>query len=287
MNEIDAILDGVVHCASDISSGLRGRRDYGQELNASGEKQLKADVWANEQLKEQLTEIDAVGQFASEEEDDVIPCGEGLSVTIDPLDGSSNLPTNNIVGTIVGVYDSPLPAPGKALVSSFYVVYGPIISLMVARDQQVDEYALEEDLDKKQVNTYPTNKDLDIPSPSIYGFGGSDDRHSESFSEFASTVRSDLKQRYGGSLVGDANQVLHRGGIYAYPGLKEKPQGKLRLQYEANPMAFIFKHAGGASSNGHQSILDVSPSSLHERTPLYIGNQNLIDRVESIVNAPS
>lgn len=282
MNVVDTIIDEVAHCAFDISSGLRSRRDYLQDLNASGEKQLKADLWASDLLKEAITGIDGVGSFASEEEEQVISCGDGLSVTIDPLDGSSNIPTNNIVGTIVGVYEAPLPASGHDLTASFYVVYGPITTLMVARDGQVQEYALEERSDRNQVELHRTEEDLGLPSPSIYGFGGRKDQHTESFKEFANTVRSTLKQRYGGSLVGDANQVLHSGGIYAYPELSDRPEGKLRLQYEANPISLIFEQAGGASSNGRKSILGVSPSSLHERTPLYIGNQNLIDRVESI-----
>ncbi len=273
------LIDEVVRDAFRISSGLRCRREYVQQENPSEEKQLAADVWANEILKESITGINGIGEFASEEEERIVSCGSGLSVTIDPLDGSSNLPTNNIVGTIAGIYDESLPCSGEHLVASFYVVYGPLTTLTVAYDGTVHEYALEEQKEGDDVSYYRTKEDVRLPDPTVFGFGGRFSEYTDEFKRFSTRVRDELKLRYGGALVGDANQVLHLGGIYGYPITESSPRGKLRLLYEANPIAFIFEQIGGASSDGEQSILNIEPSGLHQRTPLFFGNRELIDQL--------
>ena len=274
----EEVFQAVAEAAPHIRSGLLHRREYVGEENPSNEKQMEADVWANELLEEQITNIEGVGELASEEEQEVIQCGQGLSVAMDPLDGSSNIPTNNLVGTIVGIYDEKLPCKGKNLVEAFYVVYGPLISIMRAEGDQVNEYVLEEKSGDR-VDPHKASEDIELPDPYVYGFGGNK-KWTESFREFESEISRDLKLRYGGALVGDVNQVIHQGGIFGYPARTDAENGKLRLLFEANPIAYIFSKAGGASTDGEKSILDVEVESIHQRTPLFVGNQSLMEKVE-------
>lgn len=278
---IDEIFHAVAEVAPHISSGLLHRREYVGEENPSDEKQLEADIWANEFLKEKITGIEGVGEFASEEEHELIQCGEGLSVTVDPLDGSSNIPTNNIVGTIVGIYDEKLPCSGKNLVSAFYVVYGPLTSFTVARNGQVNEYVLEES-SGDEVELHKSAEDITIPEPHVYGFGGN--KHwNEKFGNVEEFFSQELKLRYGGAMVGDVNQVLHQGGVFGYPRREDAENGKLRLLFEANPMAFIFENAGGKSSNGENSILEIEPENIHQKTPVFLGSTDSIQKIEDMI----
>lgn len=282
MNVEDRIFQEVARAAPEISSGmLEGREGVG-EKNSSGEEQLQADLHANELLKERITSLEGVGQFASEEEEDVIECGEGVAVTVDPLDGSSNVKSNNLIGTIVGIYDEKLPTSGRNIISSFYIVYGPLTTAIRTKDNQVHEHVIEDHREGVRIHT--PNEGLEIPEPKVYGFGGGDSRWTEDFASFAEEIRQELKLRYGGAFVGDTKQVLKHGGMFSYPHLEERPEGKLRLLFEANPMAHIFHTAGGASSDGEKSILEKEPEHIHERTPIHVGNRELIERLESHLN---
>ena len=283
-NPVGAVFEAVTETAADVRGALAARRSYQDAENPSGERQLAADVYADERLEERLLGIDAVGSYASEERESVVVAGDGADpatagdyhVACDPLDGSSNLESNNAMGTIVGVYDRPLPAPGSALVASGYVLYGPITTMVVARDGRVTEYLLA-DGDREALTT-----DLTLPSdPVVYGFGGRAPDWQADFSGFVEDVEADrLKLRYGGAMVADVNQVLTYGGVFGYPMLEDAPEGKLRLQFEGHPMAHVVATAGGASSDGRRSLLDRTPETLHERSPVFVGNQGLIDRLE-------
>lgn len=275
---IDEVLETVAEVAPHISSGLLKRREYVGEENPSNEKQLEADVWANEFLKEEITSIDGVGEFASEEEQGVTQCGEGLSVTIDPLDGSSNIPTNNLVGTIVGIYDGELPCKGENLIAAFYVVYGPLTSFTVARDGKVNEYVLEKGQGDK-ASLHKASEDINISGKNTYGFGGNEN-WKEDFREFEDSISKDLKLRYGGSLVGDFNQMIHHGGIFGYPARTDAENGKYRILFEGNPMAFIAENASGSSTNGEKSILEIKVDEVHQRVPFFAGHPELIGKID-------
>lgn len=274
----EEVFQAVAEAAPHIRSGLLHRREYVGEENPSNERQMEADVWANELLQEQITNVEGVGELASEEEKEVIQCGKGLSVAMDPLDGSSNIPTNNLIGTIIGIYDEKLPCKGKNLVEAFYVVYGPLISIMRAEGDKVNEYVLEEKSGDR-VEPHRASEDIELPDPYVYGFGGNKN-WTEEFREFESEISEELKLRYGGALVGDVNQVLHQGGIFGYPARTDAPEGKLRLLFEANPIAYIFSKAGGASTNGEKSLLELEVDGIHQRTPVFVGNEDLMQRVE-------
>ncbi|WP_135854575.1 class 1 fructose-bisphosphatase [Halorussus salinus] len=277
----DAIAEAfevVARSAPEIRGGLAGRRGKTDEQNASGETQLAADVWADDLLEERLTAIEEVGQFASEERDGVVEAGDGeYAVTVDPLDGSSNLKPNNTMGTILGVYDGDLPAPGRNLVGAAYVLYGPITTMVTAREGEVTEYVVENDGSRRAVR-----EDVTLPEePTVYGFGGRVPNWTDRFADYAREVANELKLRYGGAMIGDVNQVLTYGGVFAYPELESRPEGKLRLQFEGNPIGYIIESAGGASSDGETSLLDAEVEELHQRTPVYVGNRDLIERLEA------
>lgn len=274
---VQEVFETVARVAPHISSGLLKRREYVGEENPSDEKQLEADVWANEFLKEEITSIEGVGQFASEEEEQITECGEGVSVAIDPLDGSSNIPTNNLVGTIVGIYDEELPCKGKNLISAFYVVYGPLMTIMKAEEGRVNEYVIEQDRND-QVEIHLASEDIRLPEAYVYGIGGNKNWN-DKMREFEAEISRELKLRYGGALVGDVNQVVHQGGLFSYPDRTDAPEGKLRLLFECNPIAYIVETAGGSSTNGEKSILDVEAEELHQRVPFFVGNENLISKV--------
>lgn len=278
---VQRIFEEVANVAPHISEGMLNRREYmEQETNPSDEEQLEADVWANQMLKEKITEIPGVGMFASEEEEEVTECGSGVSVTVDPLDGSSNIPSNNLVGIIIGIYDDWIPCKGKKLIASFYVTFGPLTTMVKAENGQVNEYVIEKKK-QDQVEIHKTQEDLELPDTGkLYGFGGMESEWTEKFQDYAKEVRQNYKLRYGGALVGDINQIVHYGGVFAYPSLQNKPSGKLRLMFEANPMAYIIESMGGRSSNGMKTILHVEPEELHQRTPVHLGNHHLIKKLE-------
>ena len=276
---VESIMATVSYTATEIRQGLVGRRSAVDEENPSGETQFEADVWADRLLRERLASVDGVAQYASEESPTVLECGDletGLSVATDPLDGSSNLKSNNTMGTIVGVYDEPLPAPGTSLVAAAYVLYGPIVTMMVATDDAVREYELgggERTL---------IQEDVRLPDdPVVFGVGGRAQHWVDEVESYVSEIETELKLRYGGAMIGDVNQVMTYGGLFAYPTLETHPEGKLRVQFEGNPIGYIVERAGGASSDGHRSLLEVEPTELHQRTPVYIGNTEYVDRLEA------
>ena len=277
---VDAVVEAVAHAAPDIRGGLIGRRSYRDSANASGDRQLAADVYADRLLEERLGRIDGVGEYASEERQEIVDVGEGLSVAVDPLDGSSNLKSNNAMGTILAVYDDDLPAAGKSLVAAAFVLYGPITSMTVARDGAVTEYEIVDG--EMQV----TEDGVSLPDdPLVYGFGGRVPDWPADFESYAREIEQELKLRYGGAMIADVNQALEYGGVFAYPALESAPNGKLRLQFEGNPIGYIVECAGGASSDGSQSLLEVEPTGdIHQRVPLHVGNESLIDRLEDALD---
>jgi len=281
---IETIFETVARTASDVRYALSERRAYSEEENPSGEQQLAADIYADELFEQRLLDIDGVGTYASEEREGVIndntssgsANSEQYHITCDPLDGSSNLKSNNGMGTIIGVYSQQPPAPGEALVAAGYVLYGPITTMVAAVGDTVTEYLIEDG--ERQL----LNEHIELPDdPTTYGFGGRVPDWTDSFSEYVDDIEADrLKLRYGGAMVADVNQVVTYGGIFGYPMLVDTPEGKLRLQFEGQPMGYIIEAAGGRSSDGTQSLLAKTPDEIHERSPVFVGNHSLIDRLE-------
>lgn len=254
-------------------------------VNIYGEKQTELDVWTNELLTEKLSKSGLVKIVASEELDHpiVVPEGE-YSVTLDPLDGSSNIKSNNLVGTIVGIYhDRPLPAQGKHLLASGYFLYGPYVEAILALSEGVYIFVAAGKGDAEQ-RFLSNGEPYLLPKPgNIYGVGGLRAKWLPRVREFVERLDSrGFKFRYGGSFVGDYNQVLHGGGFFAYPELVDAPHGKYRLQFESNPIGFVTVKAGGKASTGAKPILEVEPTSLDQRVPTYVGNTDLVVEFESV-----
>jgi len=274
---IEAVFDTIAETAPEIRAGLPGRRTTLGQENATGDQQLEADVWADQLLAEKIAAIDGIGEYASEERPSVTDVGEGYAVAVDPLDGSSNLKSNNPMGTVVGVYDGSLPTGGTDLVAAGFVLYGPITTMVVARDGVPESYVVDD-------GTRQSAGPVELPAePTVFGFGGGDPDWTEDFAEYVEAVRSELKLRYGGAMIADVSQVLTYGGIFGYPALQDRPEGKLRLLFEAAPIGYIVERAGGASTDGAQSLLSVTATEIHQRTPTFVGNEEYISRLEDAV----
>lgn len=275
---VDAVVDALAETAPEIRAGLSSRRSNIDEENPSGEAQLDADVWADERLADALTAVDGVGAYLSEERADVLDIGEGVTVAVDPLDGSKNLQSSNCLGIILGVYEGSVPLSGRDLVAAAYVVFGPVTTLVTATDGTVTESVLESGT--RRTVTEP----VELPEDrGVYGVGGRRADWTEAFTGFVDELDSEAKCRYGGALVGDGNQVLTFGGVYAYPAVDGYPNGKLRVLFEAAPMAYVVETAGGGSSDGSQSLLEVTATALHQRTPVLLGDAELVARAAETV----
>jgi fructose-1,6-bisphosphatase I len=257
-----------------------GRTD---KYNVYGEKQEEMDVWANELLTKKLVNSGLVKQVASEEIPQPLTSKRGeFSVTLDPLDGSSNITSNNLMGTIVGIYrNTTLPAKGRNQIAAMYFLYGPYTEAVVALKDGVFIF-IPSGTGSGSKRYFCDGKPHMLPeNGTIYGIGGLKQKWTPRVQNFVQSLESrGLKLRYGGSFVGDFNQVLYYGGIFAYPELVDAPAGKLRLQFESNPIAFITERAGGRGSTGRASILDVEPTRIDERVPTYVGNIDLISELE-------
>jgi fructose-1,6-bisphosphatase I len=258
--------------------------------NIYGERQENLDVWANDLIANKLLASGLVSQVGSEELDAPRSAKHGeFSVVFDPIDGSSNLSSNNVLGTIVGVYrDQELPAKGKNLSAAMYFVYGPYLQFVMALKDGARVFT--GTTKGNGAARFRSDGQLhEIPKPPIvYGVGGPRDKWTPRVREYVESLeKRRLSFRYGGSLVGDFNQVLTKGGFFAYPELVDAPQGKYRLQFEANPMGFITERAGGKASTGKLSILDVEPESISQRVPTYLGDSGLVQELEALFRTRS
>jgi fructose-1,6-bisphosphatase I len=269
------IVETIADATTEIREAIATERQFADAENPSGDSQLAADLAADELLEERLLAVDGVGSYASEERESVTVDEGHRHVTVDPLDGSSNLEPNSGMGTIFGVYDTQPPTIGRNLLAAGFVIYGPTTSMVVARDDRVREYVIHDG------DTRVVDDDLTVPSdPTVYGFGGGRENWNDVFADYAAELQERLKLRYGGAMIADVSQVLTYGGLFSYPALEYRPTGKLRLQFEGQPMAYVVEAAGGRSSDGSQSLLYREPDELHARTPLHLGNRSLIERLE-------
>src|SRR3989475_5376294 len=290
----DRSLYKLISLIADLSTILRDRipRELGlaSSINPYGEKQMEIDVWSNDLFTKKLLRSGLVRRLASEEMEEVAEAKSGeFSIVLDPLDGSSNLKSNNLLGTIVGVYgERPLPARGRDLLAAMYFLYGPYHQLVLALQDGVRSFAA---LGKGSDGTRFVSDGLirQLPKPpTVYGIGGLREKWTPRVRDFVESLeKRKLSLRYGGSFVGDYNQVLTKGGFFAYPELTDSPEGKYRLQFESNPVGFITEKAGGRASTGTQNILDVEPISITQRVPTYLGDQDLVREFESIYQSKS
>ncbi len=267
------VFDAVTDRCGQVREEIRSHREYNASENPSGDRQAEADVRVDRLLVDVIGGLDSVGQVVSEERDEPVDCGSGeLSVAIDPLDGSSNIKTNNVAGTIAGVYSERLPCEAENLESAFYIVYGPATTgVRMDGDGNVSEHLVQAG----------NSSGLEIPSePQVYGLGGNKG-WSDGFRNLESRFSERMKLRYCGGMVGDINQVLHRGGLFGYPAVDGHPDGKLRAFYETIPVGAIVEAAGGRASDGDRPITEQAFSDIHSRTPFFAGNTQIVEEVEA------
>ena len=255
------------------------------EVNPSGETQKAIDVYSNDVFVEALTNTKQAAEVASEEMEDVVEGKGGVSVAMDPLDGSSNVETNNPLGSIFGFYRKKLPASGRNLAGALYVTYGNVITLTFSFGKGVHRFVAVREGAKMSFELLGVN--LRLPDkPEVYGVGGASKEWIPPVRQFVDSLEGrGMRVRYCGTFVGDYNQVLSRGGLFAYPELVKKPQGKLRVLYEMAPMSFINEQAGGYGTDGRRNILDIEPTTLAQTSPAYIGSGPLVRELEGLVSS--
>jgi fructose-1,6-bisphosphatase I len=269
------------------------------EVNVQGEVQQKLDVYANEALIHCLSLRESIGIIASEENEEPIvlrhdsPAAK-YAIVFDPLDGSSNIDVAVTIGTTFSVFRRPdgeragdplewVLQPGRKQVAAGYVVYGSSTVLVYSAGNGVHAFTLD-----PLVGSYIlSHENIRIPERgSYYSINESYcDRWPEVYVRYLNRLKSgDVGRRYSsrfvGSMVADFHRTLLRGGVFIYPPNTDHPEGKLRLLYEANPVAFLAEQAGGAASDGRQPILDIQPRDVHQRTPLVVGGRAEMEEFE-------
>ncbi|UVV73293.1 class 1 fructose-bisphosphatase [Pantoea agglomerans] len=268
--------------------------------NIQGEQQMKLDLFANEKLKAALKARGIVAGIASEEEDEfVIFEGEENGkyvVLMDPLDGSSNIDVNVSVGTIFSIYrrvsepgtpvvEADFMQPGNKQVAAGYVVYGSSTMMVYTTGAGVHAFTYDPSLgvfclSHERMTYPPTGYTYSINEGNYIRFPQGVKKYLKFCQEEDLPTHRPYTSRYIGSLVADFHRNLLKGGIYLYPSTASHPQGKLRLLYECNPMAFLAEQAGGKASDGQKRILDIPPVTLHQRCPFYCGNEAMVNDVE-------
>lgn len=289
------ICDNLVHLICEIAEASKyvinavrtGDLGVAGTSNLYGEEQLALDVLSDRIMRKRLIHSGVVCNIASEEMDEIYECqadAEGLySVAYDPLDGSSLVDVNLAVGTIVSIYAGcDLLQPGRNQVAALYVLYGPRVSLVYSVGDGVHEFTM-----NNLMEFTLTRENIRMEAEgNIYAPGGLRNKYSAGDERFIRHLEEKgCKLRYSGGFVPDINQVLMKGkGLFMYPALNGSPKGKLRVLFELNPMAYIIEHAGGSASNGTIDILDITPESLDERAPIYIGCSEDVKQAMSFVN---
>jgi fructose-1,6-bisphosphatase I len=275
------------------SAGFKGLHGYTGKTNIQGEEVHALDEEADEILVELLGSSGHFGMLVSEERDSVIATEHGHSdakylVAFDPLDGSTNLGSNIPVGTIFGIFrkkDEHRPAKsddflqnGRKLVGAGYSVYGAKTSFVYSCGDGVHGFTLDHDIGEFVL----TEENMRVPDRgSTYSVNeGYSSLWSKEVLTFISELKSDNKAqgtpyngRYVGSLVADFDRTLRKGGVFLHPANSKRPRGKLRLLYECLPLSFIVEAAGGRATDGHRSVLDITPKDIHERCPFIVGSK--------------
>lgn len=273
-------------------------------INVQGEGQKKLDVYANEQFISALSSGGECCAVASEENEEMVHIDNAVSknakyvVCIDPLDGSSNIDVNVSIGTIFSIYRrislsgtsdlSDFMQRGTEQVAAGYITYGSSTMLVYTTGKGVNGFTLDPSIGEFCLS----HPDIKIPKTgNIYSinegyyvhFPDGVKRYIKYCQEEDAKTKRPYSSRYIGSLVADFHRNLLKGGIFIYPPTAKAPNGKLRLIYECNPLAWIIEQAGGSASDGYSRILEIQPASLHQRTPLYIGSADMVSLAEDFM----
>ncbi len=275
-------------------------------VNVQGEEQMKLDIFANEVLINVLRNSADCAGIASEENDDIIVFDDEHSlqskyvVMFDPLDGSSNIDVNASIGTIFCIYKrvTPLGTPctredflqkGNKTMAAGYVIYGSSTMMVYATQLGVNGFTLEPSIGEFCLS----HKDIKCPvDGKIYSVNQGNtnklDPKLQSYLAYCMENDKETKRpyshRYIGSMVADLHRTIIKGGIFLYPADSSNASGKLRLLYECNPMSYIVEMAGGIGSTGSQPILDIMPTELHQRVPIFIGSKNMVEKALEMIS---
>jgi fructose-1,6-bisphosphatase I len=301
----DLALAGKYIASQTTRAGLSEILGATEDINIQGETVMKLDHLADQTIFRLNDHTGRIAVMASEEHEHLIPIPEGFPVgkyvlLFDPLDGSSNIDYNATIGTIFALYrrlsingpgtlDDCLQ-PGNALVAAGYMIYGSSTMFVYSSGSGVHGFTLDPMIGEFLL----THPDIHIPEkPKYYSVNhGNETYWSKGVVKYTHWLQGlagdhkPLSLRYIGSLVGDFHRTLLSGGVFYYPADTHDPSktsGKLRLIYEAAPFAFLACHAGGYASDGYQDILNIRPTSLHQRTALYIGDRKLVEKAEEYI----
>jgi fructose-1,6-bisphosphatase I len=273
------------------------------EENVFGERQQRLDLYADETITQMNRDMGRVAAMASEEHEDIIDIpvdyDTGNYVLLhDPLDGSSNIDVNASIGTIFSIHrkytrgergtmDDVLQE-GKRLVAAGYVIYGSSTMMVYTTGQGVHGFTLDPGLGEFLLS----HPNITMPDEATYYSinHGNEKYWTPGVRRYVKWLQGiegeghePYSHRYIGSMVGDFHRNLLKGGIYIYPGERDTPVGKIRLMFEAQAMAFIAEQAGGYSSDGLDDILDITPKSLHQRVPVFMGHKGLVEKAEEYI----
>ncbi len=268
------------------------------DKNVQGEYQQKLDIYSHDTMFNFTAHTGRMGAMVSEEDENILHASEDgkYILLVDPLDGSSNIDVNVSVGTIFAIYrkksngrvtiDDVLQ-PGNQIVAAGYIVYASSTMMVYTAGKGVHGFTLDPSIGE----FFLSHENIRIPDPGKY-FSANLGRYSgwsPGAKKFTSWLQGgddsglDMSLRYIGSMVGDVHRTLLMGGTFYYPADKTSPSGKLRLLYEAIPMAFILEQAGGMATDGSRRILDIQPEKMHQRTPVFLGSNTLVGKANDYI----
>jgi fructose-1,6-bisphosphatase I len=290
-------------------AGLQDILGAAANINVQGETQMKMDVFSDETLLNAMRWGGQVAGAGSEENEkyfafDQEHCKKAKYVILfDPLDGSSNIDVNVSIGTIFSIFRRKSSIGDLANVNDFlqkgdeqvaagYIIYGSSTMLVYTTGHGVNGFTLQPSIGE----FFLSHPNMKIPEDgAIYSMNeGNLNSCEKGVQEYIAWCKQNDKKtnrpysaRYIGSLVADFHRNLIKGGIYIYPGTTKNKSGKLRMQYECNPLAFIVEQAGGKATDGHRRIMEIVPTDLHQRSPLFIGSKNMVEKVEALIKQHS
>ena len=300
--ELQQTITAITNCCVDIATKLKtaplaGILGSADNTNVQGETQKELDVIANDMIKDALAACPSVRAFTSEEEDEFVLANSGGKhiAHFDPLDGSSNIDINSLVGTIFSIYEAPtkdtltehdLLRPGKEQVAAGYALYGPAVTLCLTTGNGTHMYTWAAEQNafvefKANVKIAEDTKEFAINmSNQRHWHEGMQDYIADLLAGETGKRDKNFNMRWVAAMVGDVHRVLSRGGVFIYPWDRREPgkAGKLRLMYEANPMSFLVEQAGGKSCTPDGDIMDVQPTAIHQRVPVILGSANEVQQ---------
>ena len=293
---IQAIVDGARRLQRQVqSAGLAGVLGTTGEINVQGEIVQRLDSIGSDIFVDVLRNSGRVAAVGSEELEKPVIVGDddqhNYVVLMDPVDGSSNIDVAVSIGSIFGIWrrksgepvtEALLLRPGSEQVAAAYVIYGSSTVLVMATHNSVQAFTL----DAASGEFGLTHPNIRVPNKCQYYStnDGNFKRWDEATQQAVIALRGTYSLRYVGSLVADFHRNLLKGGIFLYTGDRKNPEGKLRLMYEANPLGFIAEQAGGAASSGRQPIMDIQPQKLHQRTPVILGNRDVVEQTVATIS---